>query len=409
MVAALTRIFGVQNLALAEDVVQDAFCRALEVWKYRGVPDNPQAWLMATAKNRALDAIRRERTGRRYAPELARTFASEWTLKPALNEMFADHAIKDDQLRMMFSCCQPSLSEPAQIALILNLLCGFTAGEIAGVFFSTASAVEKRISRAKHALATSDGLFELSDAGVAARLPVVQRALYQLFSEGYHGGGETSAVRVHLAREAMRLVALLHEHPLAATPATCALYALMCLHAARMPARLNGAGNLMPLGDQDRTRFDAKLIARGQRLLEEAATGTELSEYHVEAAIAWIHAQATPPSDAGWKSIVECYDLLMRMRPSPLLALNRAIAVAQLEGPQSGLQAIDAMSGRDTLARYPFFFAAIAEMHVRSGRLDLARDNFATALDLARNPSERDFFERRLSQVGELRPSTRSG
>ena len=245
MVATLTRIFGVHNLALAEDVVQDAFCRALEVWKFRGVPENPSAWLMATAKNRALDVLRRERTARTFAPELGRLLESEWTVAPAVHELFGPSAIKDDQLRMMFSCCHPRLPEEAQVALMLHILCGFSVSEVASAFVSGEAAMEKRISRAKKVLAGSKRLFDIADADdFAARLPAVQRALYLLFNEGYHGASRRIAVRAELCHEAMRLATLLREHPLAATPATYALSALMCLHAARLPARLDASGDL---------------------------------------------------------------------------------------------------------------------------------------------------------------------
>src|SRR5260370_27826662 len=196
MVATLTRIFGVHNLALAEDVVQDAFCRAVEVWKFRGVPENPSAWLVTSAKNRALDVLRRERTARTFAPELGRLLHSEWTLAPVVEEFFAPKAIKDDLLRMMFSCCHPRLPEEAQVALALHILCGFSVGEVASAFVSTHAAMEKRISRAKKALARSKSLFDIADADdFARRLPTVHRALYLLFNEGYHGASPESAVR----------------------------------------------------------------------------------------------------------------------------------------------------------------------------------------------------------------------
>ena len=212
MVSALTRVFGIHNLALAEDVVQDALCRALTVWKLRGVPDNPSAWLMATAKNRALDVLRRERTARTFAPELARMLDSEWTLAPAALSLFDASPIEDDQLRMMFSCCQPRVPEEAQVALILHILCGFSVAEVASAFLATDAAIEKRIARAKKALASSQRLFDLADADFAERLTSVQRALYLLFNEGYHGAHAESAVRVELCHDAMRLVGLLCNH-----------------------------------------------------------------------------------------------------------------------------------------------------------------------------------------------------
>ena len=395
MVAALTRVFGVHNLALAEDVVQDAFCRALEMWKIRGVPDNPSAWLMRTAKNRAIDVLRRERTVREFAPDLERRHESEWTLVPTLEEMFGATAVKDDQLRMMFSCCHPRLSEQAQIALILALLCGFTVGEIAAAFLSGRAAIEKRIARGKKVLAGSLRLFDLTDREFSQRLAAVHRTLYLLFNEGYHGASAESVVRVDLCREAMRLGALLLENPLTATPATHALCALMWLLAARLPARVDAAGDLRPLFDQDRTRWDARLTARGIELLDRSAAGSALSEYHVEAAIASIHARAQAPGDTDWGGIVALYDTLMRIRPSPVVALNRAIAVAQRDGPNRGLDEIRAIEDLERLEEYPFYHAALGELELRSGRTDVARDHFREAAGLARSTAERRFLEAR--------------
>jgi RNA polymerase sigma factor (sigma-70 family) len=398
MVAALTRVFGVHNLALAEDVVQDAFCRALEVWKFRGVPENPSAWLMATAKNRALDILRRQRTARTFAPELGRLLQSEWTLAPVMEELFAPNAIKDDLLRMMFSCCHPRLPEEAQVALVLNILCGFNVSEIAAAFVSTHAAIEKRITRSKKVLAASKRLFDVTAAGdFSARVPAVHRALYLLFNEGYHGASPESAVRAELCQEAMRLTALLLEHPLGRTPTTYALAALMCLNAARLPARVDPSGNLSSLFDQDRSRWDQELVAEGLKLLELSATGSELTEYHVEAAIASIHGRAPRAEDTDWKTIVSLYDTLMTIRPSPIVALNRAIAVAQNEGPERGLEEIGAITGRNRLAEYPFYSAALGELEFRRGQHETARDHFRAALALARNPMERRFLDQRVS------------
>jgi len=395
--SALTRVFGVSNLALAEDVVQDVLCRALEIWKFHGLPENPSAWLMAAAKHRAIDVLRRERTARTFAPELGRWLETEWTLGPAVDELLEPHAIKDDQLRMMFSCCHPRLPEEAQIALMLQVLCGFSAREIANAFLSTTAAIEKRVARAKKVLAGSKHLFDLGDAAeLAARLLAVHRALYLLFSEGYHGAGAESAVRVELCQEAMHLVALLLDHPAGAAPATYALAALMCLHAARMPARLDGSGNLTGFFDQDRSQWDPKLIAEGRRLLELSAAGCEVTEYHVEAAIAGVHASARNAEDTRWKDIITLYDLLMKIRPSPVVALHRAIAIAQDQGPERGLDEIQAIAEKDRLESYPFYAAALGELELRLGRLAAARARFRDALRLARNPTERRFLERRL-------------
>lgn len=392
--ATLTRIFGFHNLQLAEDVVQDAFCRAMEVWKFQGVPENPSAWLMTTAKNRALDALRRERTARTFAPELGRYIESEWTLAPRLQELFSDHEIKDDLLRMMFSCCHPQLPEEAQVALILHILCGFSVDEVAAAFVSSHAAMEKRISRSKKVLARSQTLFDIAAPELARRLPAVQRALYLLFNEGYHGASRDSAVRTELCHEAMRLASLLREHPATSVPATYALSALMCLHAARLPGRLDPSGDLRALLDQDRSAWDGAFITEGQRLLDLSASGPELTEYHLEAAIAWVHATARTLEDTDWKMIVGLYDQLMAIRPSPVVALNRAIAIAEKDGPQRGLEEIRAIDSK-RLATYPFYHAALGEFELRNGNQAAAREHFLAALAVARNPTERHFLERR--------------
>jgi RNA polymerase sigma-70 factor (ECF subfamily) len=396
MVAALTRIFGVHNLALAEDVVQDAFCRALEVWALRGVPDNPSAWLTATAKHRALDLVRRERTARTFAPELGRLLDTEWTLAAVIDEAFDAHTLRDEQLRMMFSCCQPRLPQEAQLALILNILCGFGPGEISAALLTGRAAVEKRISRGKKTLAQAKRLFDLADEAFEARLGTVQRALYLLFNEGYHGASAQAPVRVELCEEAMRLTSLLREHPPAATPATSALAALMCLQAARLPARVDAAGDLNALADQDRSRWDERLVSQGLSLFERSATGRELSAYHVEAAIAAAHASAPSLDATDWAYIVSLYDRLMALAPSPVVALNRAIAVGQRDGPERGLEALSVIEDRDRLERYPFYPAARAELELKRGDRAAAREYFQAALARARSDAERRFLEKRL-------------
>jgi RNA polymerase sigma-70 factor (ECF subfamily) len=274
LLAALTRAFGAENLALAEDVVQETLANAFELWSYRGVPEHHSAFLTAAAKHRALDVFRRERTARKYAPELGRFLESEWTLRPAVEELFLPEALRDDELRMMFTCCHRRLQDDVQVALVLNVLCGFGIDEIAGAFLATEAAIAKRISRGKKVLAKSKRLFELTAADFAPRLSAVHRALYLLFNEGYHGACAEAVVRLDLCREAMRLVRLLVLHAPAATPATRALAALMHLGAARLPGRVDEAGNLKALCEQDRSRWDAALVAQGLALLEESARGS---------------------------------------------------------------------------------------------------------------------------------------
>ncbi len=398
MVAALTRIFGLHNLALAEDVVQDAFCRALEVWKLRGIPENPSAWLLTTAKNRALDVLRRERTARTFAADLGRLLQTEWTLANTVEEIFDATGIPDDQLRVVFSCCDPRLPQTAQVMLVLALVGGFGVGEISNAFVSTRAAVEKRLTRAKKSLAESGPLFDIADAtDFKARLPAVQRALYLIFSEGYHGASPHAVVRAELCREAIRLTRLLAEHPLGATPSTRALCALMYLDGARLPARLDARGDLSSLYDQDRSRWDRKMIDLGLAWLERSATGSQVSRYHAEAAIAAVHARAPRCEETDWATIVSLYDMLMTVAPSPIVALNRAIAIAQAAGADRGLEAIEAIDRRDRLAAYPFYHAARGELELRRSNRLKAHTHFRAALALARNPGEQHFLEKRLA------------
>jgi RNA polymerase sigma-70 factor (ECF subfamily) len=298
---------------------------------------------------------------------------------------------------MMFSVCHPQLAEEAHVALMLNMLCGFAAEEIARVYLAGQAAIEKRISRGKKVLAGSPRFFELTAADFAPRLESVHRALYVLFSEGYHGACEEAVIREDLCREALRLVRLLVDHAPSATPATVALAALMYLQAARLPGRTNELGELLALSDQDRSRWDAKLVAEGLSLLERASTGTAASRYHVEAAIAGLHASAPSAAQTRWDEIVRLYDVYMQIAPSPVVALNRAIAVAESEGPAGGLRALAAIEGVELLRNYPFYTAARGELELRAGRPGAARQQFEAALKQARSEAERGFLRRRLA------------
>ena len=245
-------------------------------------------------------------------------------------------------------------------------------------------------------LAGAERLFDLAAAEFTARLVAVRRALYLLFNEGYQGASTAAAVLVELCREAIRLTALLREHPPAATPETHALAALMCLHAARLPARLDAAGDLTPFADQDRSRWDAGLVAEGLALLERSAAGRQVSAYHLEATIAAAHAAAPSVERTDWGAIVSLYDRLMALAPSPVVALNRAIAMGQQDGAERGLEALRGIAGRDRLAGYPFYPAAMGELELRRGHREAAREHFRAALPLARNATERRFLERRM-------------
>lgn len=281
--------------------------------------------------------------------------------------------------------------------LILHILCGFGIHEVASAFMTSYTAVEKRIPRAKKVLAESKRLFNTqASSDFSERVPAVQRALYLLFNEGYHGASTEFAVRTELCQEALRLVGLLLEHPLGATPASYALSALMCLNRARLPARLDRSGKLNSLVDQNRSLWDQQLVSDGLQLLDRSAKGSELSEYHVEAAIAAVHATAPSVEATNWDEIVSLYDTLMTLRPTPIVALNRAIAVGQRDGAEAGLKELGRIVNSALLSKYPFYHAAYAEFELQSGGASTARKHFLAARQLSRNPSERQFFDQRL-------------
>lgn len=397
LIAVLVRMFGVHNLALAEDIAQEALWSAMEVWKVEGPPQNPSAWLTRVAKRRAIDALRRTKTRERVAPELARWLESEWTRLPAVDELFSAHTIRDDELRMMFSLAQPRLPEESRVGLILQLLCGFSDAEVAAAFLSPRQAMAKRLQRAKRAVANSRALFELRDEAIPSRLESVQSALYLLFNEGYHGASPQT-VRQDLCAEAMRLSMLLVEHPLTSVPSTLALAALMRLHAARLPARLDGAGELVAYRDQERSRWDHSLVSEGLELLARSASGDTLSPYHLEAAIGWCHMSAPSVADTSWLTILQLYDRLLTMRPSPIVALNRAIAVGQTQGPKAGLRALKALDATE-FAGYPFYEAALGEFSLTLGRHDDAYRHLSAAARSARGPRELRYFASRLASV----------
>jgi RNA polymerase sigma factor (sigma-70 family) len=391
MLAALTRVLGVHNLPLAEDVVQDTLMRALETWRFGNLPENPAAWLMQTAKNRAVDVIRREKTKKKFAPDLEQLLESEWTLRPVVEARFAATEIRDDELRMMFSCCAPSLPPETQVALILKLLCGFSVGEIAAAFLAGEAAIEKQIQRGKKVLAESGDLFEMKNLG--ERLTAVESALYLLFNEGYQSSRRDQAVRHDLCREAIRLTSLLVER---GEPRTRALLALMCLDAARLDARVDEHGELVLLEDQDRSKWDRALIEAGLSHLEDAPA--EVTALHLEAAIAAEHATAPSFAETNWERILTIYDFLIQMRPSPIVALNRAIAVGRARDPAAGLAALDQISD-ERLNQYPYYWAARGDLHERAGRMADAKRDFERALAVATTPSQRQQLQRRLEKL----------
>jgi RNA polymerase sigma factor (sigma-70 family) len=397
MVSYLTKLFGLNNLALAEDVVQDTLCRAMETWKFRGLPDNPSAWLMRAARNRAIDIIRREQRFRTFTPDLTYFVKLQESLLPDGEKLAFENEVKDDQLRMMFACCSPAISPDVQVTLILKTLCGFGVEEIASALLVSTDSIEKRLSRAKKVFQASGALEEVeSIPELQSRLQAIYDSIYLLFNEGYNGSQSEMMVREDLCYEALRLALLLSEHPAGRSPKTYALVALMSFHAARLKGRTDDEGCLILLEAQDRSLWNHELIGRGFEYLEMAAKGGEFTEYHLEAGIASLHCMAGTYDQTDWRGILKLYDLLYQMKPTPIVALNRAIAVGQAFGPEKGLVALNGIEGLEKLKDYPFYPAALGEFHRLAGRAKEAREYFEEARALARNQSEVKFLERKL-------------
>ena len=406
MVATLTRIFGIEHLNLAEDVVQEALSRALQTWPYRGIPENPSAWIMRASRNLALDVIRRDKLFRTKEPEIVRVMERDGGVPAAA--LFPEHEFTDDRLRMMFVCCHPVIPPEAQVALALKILCGFSVTEISRAFLTSEAAIAKRLTRAKQKIQEAQIPFEIPAGDeLTRRLDSVLQSLYLLFNEGYKASGGDKLVREELCEEAIDLSELLVQHPSGNQSKTHALLAIMLFNAARIPAREDDEGNLLRLQEQDRTRWNEGMIARGMVHLRESAGGAEISEYHLQAGIAACHAIAPDYQSTDWYKILSLYDRLIEFDHSPVIALNRAIAVANLHGPKAGLETVQTIQDRDKLDSYYLLYAVLGEFEMRSGNLQRAAEQFRKAIELAETKSERAFLLKRLQECADARKEVR--
>jgi len=397
MVATLTGIFGIEHLNLAEDVVQEALARALQTWPYRGIPENPAAWIMRASRNLALDVVRREKVFRAKEPEIARLMGRDGSAPDAA--IFSEHEIADDRLRMMFVCCHPVIPPEAQVPLALKTLCGFSVTEISHAFLTTEAAIAKRLTRAKQKIQEAQVPFEIPTGDeLTRRLDSVLQSLYLLFNEGYKASSGENLVREELCDEAIRLTELLEQHRASNQPKTHALLALMLLNAARIPARQDNEGNLLRLKEQDRAVWDQTMIARGMFHLHESAAGTDISEYHLQAGIAACHATAIDYKSTDWAKILSLYDRLIEFDDSPVVALNRAVAVANVHGPETGLQTLRAIRNREKLDSYYLFYSVFGELEMRLNNHAVAAEQFRKAFELAETKSERAFLLKRLQR-----------
>ncbi len=394
MVAVLTRSLGAAHLDLAEEVVQEALVQALRRWPFMGVPDNPAGWLYRVARNLALDRLRRDARFRERLAEIRRHLpeADEPGGEPALaGEM------THDQLRLIFLCCHPEIPRDGRVALTLKAVCGFGVREIARAFLVRETTVAQRLVRAQRRIRERGLPLEVpGPEEITGRLDSVLEVLYLVFNEGYAAHAGDDLVREGLCRDALAWCEHLAAAPSTRGPAVHALAALLCFQASRLPARVDAGGNLVLLEDQDRGLWDRPLIARGFRHLERASAGETLDAYHVQAAIAAHHAGAPAHGDTDWPAILALYDRLLEMNPSPVVALNRAVALAQVEGPAAGLEALEAAAGHPALAGYALLPATRGELHRRLGEHAAAAACYREALGRPCSEPERRFLMRRL-------------
>jgi RNA polymerase sigma factor (sigma-70 family) len=398
LVSVLTGIFGMDRLQLAEDVVQEALARAMQTWPFYGVPKNPAAWLTQTAKNLALDVLRREQNFREKEQRII-SFVESWSGDADNESPQFENEIKDGRLRLMFACCHPVLPVEMQIALALKTLCGFSPKEIAVAFLTSEAAIAKRLVRARQKIRDAGVKFEIPEGEeVSTRLDGVLHTLYLLFNEGYKASSGETLLREDLCAEAIRLATALVEHPVGNHPRAHALLALMLLNSARSPARLDANGNIQRLSEQDRSTWDRTKIAQGLFHLNQSAVGDEVSEYHLQAGISACHCAAPSYEATDWPRILGLYDSLIELDDSPIIALNRAVAVAHVEGPEAGIKAVQASQKRQSLAGYYLLYAALAEFEMQIKDFPNAAEHWREAIKNTELASERLFLSERLRE-----------
>jgi RNA polymerase sigma factor (sigma-70 family) len=394
LVSALVRVLGPSKVALAEDVVHDALLSAMQAWRF-GAPDDPKAWILRVAKNRAIDVLRRERRFETMSGALADDDSE--SLSRSIDLALSPEADAENQLAMMFAICDDALSPETHVTLILRFLCALSPAEIARAFLVDVQTIDRRLHRGRARLAALGSLQDGTSAeDVRVRQPSVEQALYLLFNEGYHGSDVDNPLHPAMCADAIRLAELLLESPAVEARTVHALAALFCFNAARLVTRLDDEGVLLPLSEQDRSRWDRSLIERGVRHLGASATGDRFSRWHLEAGIAFEHTNAASVDETSWERIVELYDALLALAPGPIVALNRGLAVAQLRGPDAGRAALAALADDPKLARYSFLWAALADLERRARRVAEATAHYRRAITLAKSGAERASYERRL-------------
>jgi RNA polymerase sigma-70 factor (ECF subfamily) len=396
VVARLTRLLGPANVELAEDAVQEALVRALQTWPYQGVPDNPAGWIYKVAHHIAIDIVRRDRTFSAKSDAIVAELSRSGSVTPEAVER-----IRDDELRMILMCCHPEISPDARVALSLKIIGGFSVREIARAFLCDDAAMAQRIVRAKRQIRDRQLTLDLpSAADLAHRLDSALDVVYLMFNEGYSAHAGAALIRQDLCFEALRLGRIVAASPLV-EPRVHALVALMALQAARFPARVDALGDLVPLEEQDPTRWDERLIAIGFQHFDRSIAGDRASPFHVQAAIAATYARARSDAAVDWRIVLDLYDQLLAIHPSPIVVLNRAVAVSRVDGAAAGLAALGALDHDPMLRHYHLLMSVRGQLLLGVGRCAEARAAFEAALACDCSDPERRFLERKVALCNE--------
>lgn len=399
MCAVLAKLFGLDQIEIAEDIVQETLISALETWKLSGIPDNPSAWLYRVAKNKTIDFLRRERNFTEFiAPNVSIELMREHDNKLWLDELFVEHEIQDAQLRMMFVCCHPDLVAKQQLPLVLKTLCGLNVEEIATAFLQTEETISKRIFRAREKIRNAKLSLEVPyGEALIPRIDSVLNAIYLLYNEGYKSSTDNAIIRKDLCGEAMRLCVLLAQSDAGNLSKTHALLSLICFQSARFDARVDSDGKIILLENQDRSLWNRSLINLGYVHLKEASKGKDISEYHLEAAISSYHSSAKSFKETNFKAIIYCYDLLLQIKPSSIILFNRAIALADAKGPKEAIETLHNIKDMDDNYLY---HTAFGDFYAKTNQQLASKASYEKALSLVHLPSERQVIEEKMKSVG---------
>ena len=402
LVSVLTKTFGTSHIQLAEDMVQEAMLEALNKWTYSGIPENPVGWIYKVAQYKAVNVLNKEKYKRTYASEVSHHLQSERNVEPALNQIFTDKEVVDDQLRMIFTCCHPSISADSQVALTLKTLCGFSIPEIAKAFLTNEENINKRLVRARKTIKAADLPFEVpTGKELDQRLISVLETVYLLFNEGYNATVGDQPIRYELCEEAIRLTEIIASNSNVDSPNTYALLALMTLNIARFNSRIDSYDNLLDLEQQDRNLWNQELIKKGLYYLEFATQQKEVSIYHILATISAHHCTATGFESTDWASILSMYDMLFQIDKSPVVLLNRAVVILKINGPKKALDELDMVKDHSIFYSYLPYYTTKAEFHFQNKESQIAMELLKEALKLPLDVSRKAFVNNKLLEYSE--------